>query len=260
MDCEVILQPKTALRGEKMLRSMLEAAEEAGVRCVVTDQWRRQAPWMMTYGLGHLGRRPYQEAHKRRGGRLIGWDLGYWNRDVPLAFNMRLTLDDDHPNRWLRKEPAGRFDSTGIQLRNDYDPSGPVVLVGLGKKQRALMGFQGQQWERQKFQELRRSGKRVVYRPKRPENLPGCETRMGEIDDAIRGASLVVCHHSNVAVDACIAGIPVECEAGAAFSLYRENANPSEEQRLEFLRSLAWWQWNPIEAVKAWEYIKERLT
>ena len=37
----------------------------------------------------------------------------------------------------------------------------------------------------------------------------------GTIADVLNGCSVVVCRHSNVAVDACIAGVPVECEGGA---------------------------------------------
>jgi len=264
MRCEVLLQPRTALRGEKMLSSMVEASARAGVECIVsTGEWRGLAPLLMTYGLGHLQRRPWQEAHKRGGGRLIGWDLGYWNRDVPLAFSMRLTIDDDHPHRLVRDEPADRWEAAGIVLREDANADGPVVLVGLGKKQRALMGSRTQEWERRQAAALRRRfpDREVVYRPKRGgDELPGFRTMQGEIEQVLRGASLVVCHHSNVAVDACIAGVPVECEDGIALALYRGNPAPSREERLRFLRSVAWWQWTPLEAARAWEFIKARLT
>ena len=53
---------------------------------------------------------------------------------------MRLTIDDDHPHRFVRDEAPERWEAAGIALRENYNPDGPVVLVGLGKKQRALMG------------------------------------------------------------------------------------------------------------------------
>lgn len=263
MDCEVIVQKRMALRGEKMLRAMIEAGEDAGVRVTVTDKWRHQAPLLMSYGLGHPERKLWTRAHVKAGGRLIGFDLGYWLRDEPLKFNMRMTLDQDHPHKWIRPESPERFDATGIELREDWDPMGPIVLCGLGQKQRALMGYRGQEWELRALRGLRdRYGRRrVIYRPKRPEvSLPGCGLGMGPIESVIKGAALVACHHSNVAVDACIAGVPVECEDGAAFALYRNNPAPDRDQRLEFLRSLAWWQWNPTEANQCWQYIKTRLS
>lgn len=261
MRCEVLLQPNTARRGEKMLRAMIAAAPRCGVECVLTSVWRKAAPVLMTYGLGHLQRRPWQEAHKREGGRLIGWDLGYWDRDIPIHFRMRLTLDDDHPHRLVREESPERFQQSGIELREDSDPAGPVVLVGLGRKQRAMMRLDPQAWERKKLAELkcRFPDREVIYRPKRNEYVHGFRTLTGPIETAIRGASLVVCHHSNVAVDACIAGVPVECEDGIAFALYRDNPSPSREERLRFLQGVAWWQWTTAESVQAWQFIKARM-
>lgn len=263
MDCEVLTSRDLSARGQKMLAAMITAAPAAGVRVIVTDSWQRMAPVLMSYGLGHPVRRDWTRAHVRAGGRLIGWDLGYWKREEPLAFNMRLTIDDDHPHRWIAPMPAARFDASGIQLREDGDPDGPVVLCGLGRKQRALRGFRGQEWELRTLAAIRAAhpGRAVLYRPKRAEAaLPRCRTAVGPIEDVVRGASLVVCGHSNVAIDACIAGVPVECEDGAALALYRNNPAPTREQRLEFLRSVAWWQWNPKEAVAAWQFIRTRLS
>lgn len=263
MDCEVLVAPNTALRGEKMLAAMIAAAPDAGVRCVVTEKPTGSAQFLMTYGLGHPVRRKWTQAHLQRGGRVIGWDLGYWHRDEPGRAHMRLTIDDDHPHRWIESMPPERWDATGIQLREDFNPKGPILLCGLGRKQRELKGYAGQQWERGTLARLLKQhpGRQVIYRPKRPEKpLYGCQTSGGLIEQALRGASLVVCSHSNVAVDACIAGVPVECEDGAAFALYRKGPKPTRSERLEFLRSLAWWQWNPTEAVEAWKFIRQRLS
>lgn len=239
--------------------AMLRAAPAAGVECALA--YRKPAGramvWM-AYGLGHPVRRPWTQAHVRAGGRLIGWDLGYWNRGEA----MRLTLDDDHPHRWIKPEPPARFDAEGIELREDADPAGPIVLVGLGIKQRRMKGLPGRFWEEAALARLRDEfpGRRVLYRPKRPESpLAGCRTADGEIDDVLRGASLVVTAHSNVSVDACIAGVPVRCEDGAALALYRDNPAPSRAARLDFLRSLAWWQWKPSEAAQAWAFIRAKL-
>lgn len=258
----MLLQPHTALRGEKMLRAMVQAAEAAGVRCTLTDRWQRQAPVLMSYGLGHPERQAWTRRHVRDGGRLIGWDLGYWNRDEPLRFNMRLTIDDEHPHRLLRPMPPERFDAAGIALREDVDPKGPIVLAGLGRKQRVALGLKGQAWELGRLAELRTRFPRatVVYKPKRYElPLPGCRLDLRPIEEVLQGASLLVCGHSNVAIDACIAGVPVECEDGAALALYRDGPAPTREARLAFLRSVAWWQWNPQEAPAAWQFIREQL-
>jgi hypothetical protein len=73
-----------------------------------------------------------------------------------------------------------------------------------------------------------------------------------KIEAVLASASLVVCRHSNVAVDACRMGIPVVCNDGAAAAIYPsrledEAMQPSFETRAEFLRRLAWWQWSAAE-------------
>lgn len=235
-----------------MLRAMIEAAPKVGVRCIVTEKYRGRSQWLMSYGLGHPERRKWTDAHVAGGGRLVGWDMGYWERDE----SMRLSLDGQHPNR-LPDMPPDRWDAAGIALRDDYHPSGPVVLVGMGRKSRIQFGLRGPEWELAALSRL--AGREVVYRPKKPETLPGCRSIYGPIEDALRGASLVVCRHSNVAVDACIAGIPVVCEDGAAALLYGRDIenpiNPGAEQRRRFLQNLAWWQWKPNEAVQAWRFL-----
>src|SRR5690606_31042250 len=97
-------------------------------------------------------------------------------------------------------------------------------------------------------------GRKVIFRPKRRDDMKlPCKTD-GEtpIAELLRGSSLVVCRHSNVAVDAAIAGVPFECEDGAAAWL---QARPyTAENRLDFLRRLAHWQYRPDEADRAWAF------
>lgn len=266
IDVEVLTGKPMARRGDKMLRAMIEAAPAAGFRPIVVESWGQRAPILMSYGLGHPQRRPWTQAHLAAGGRLIGWDLGYWHRDVPMHFGMRLTVDADHPHvrvkAMLGHAPAHRWDAAGIPLREDFYEHGPIILCGLGRKQRHITGHAQQQWELERLRELHRRfpGRRILYRPKRQESpLAGCEFAMGAIEDVLRNASLLVCAHSNTAVDACIAGVPVECDDGAAFALYEGKPAPGSDERRAFLEALAWWQWTMQEAPAAWEFIREQL-
>lgn len=268
MRVEILLAPDTCTRGVGMLEAMIAAAPDVGVEPVVSRKgFKNDCPVLMTYGTGHPIRRPYWKAQRKRGGRCIGWDLGYWHHRQGDTFTMRATLDHDHPSAYMREEPAGRWDSQGIPLREDADPNGPVILVGMGIKAARTHYGRILEWESAKLKTLRARfpAARILFRPKSYGNknviLKGVNLgAAGPIETSLKGASLVVCRHSNVAVDACIAGVPVECEDGAALALYRGNPAPTREERLAFMRSLAWWQWKPEEARECWTYLLQRLS
>jgi hypothetical protein len=264
---EILIPADLASRGRKMLEALAAAAPGCGLRAVVNRAgYRGDCDVLLTYGTGHPVRRPWWQAHRRRGGRCIGLDLGYWGQQEGAAgFYMRATLDDDHPTQFIQPEPPERWEAAGIALREDFDPAGPIVLVGMGIKAAKLHAGGRLRWEQAKLWDLQRRypGRRVIFRPKRYDgpflrSVPLAPA--GPIENCIRGASLVVCRHSNAAVDACIAGVPVECEDGAARALYGRGSAPTRVERLEFLRSLAWWNWKPEEARPAWNYLKSRLS
>ena len=263
MDCEVILSADVSQRATKTLKAMIEAAPKLGIKMYVNEKWRRQSNWLMSYGLGHPIRRKWTEAHVANGGRLIGWDLGYWDRDNA----MRVTVDNLHPWRLITDMPKGRWEQANIALREDADPEGPILLVGMGRKSRAQFAMQDRAWEREALKAIRMvyPDRKIHYRPKVPEDaIPGTVSVGGcPIQEAIQGCSLVVCRHSNVAVDACIAGVPVVCEDGAARAIYRPELampiNPTAQTRLRFLQNLAWWQWTPNEAIQTWKFLTKIL-
>lgn len=257
IDCEILFHDVSS-RATKMFNALIAAAPQAGVNPIITERWSKKSNLLMSYGLGHPQRRLWTEAHVKAGGRLIGWDLSYWDRDNA----MRCTVDNLHPWRLMRDMPGDRWADANIQLREDATPAGHIVLVGMGRKSRAQFAMEDRAWERAALKSIQAiyPDKEIVYKPKRPEDgMKGCRTMDGPIQAALLGASLVVCRHSNVAVDACIAGVPVVCEDGAAAALYGADlanpVNPDREARLRFLQNLAWWQWRPEEAVQAWKFL-----
>jgi hypothetical protein len=230
------------------------------LRC--TSQFQGHSRWLVLFGAGALVNNVARIMQLKGGGRALLWDLGYWgNRHAEL----RMSIDSDHPQQWLDRTPSDpwRWDRRGIQLREDHDPRGPILLVGLGRKSRLYLN--APHWERDQLARLRFEfpGSRIIYRPK-PDNgrnsypVLDCETNVETgIEQLLKGAALVVCRHSNVGVDAVIAGVPVRTEDGAAAWLNDKPFTP--EVRLEFLRRLAWWQWSPNEAREAWQFAR-RIT
>jgi hypothetical protein len=253
--CEVLMDAPMSRRGKRMLQAL---ADTAPAGSVVTTAYTGSRRVLALYGAGLPARAAVMRAHLARGGRVAAWDLGYWDRDDA----MRVSVDNLHPTAaQLALAPAGET-RRPVALREDADPAGPVLLVGIGPKSCDLLGLRFLQWETAALQRIKRShpGRRVLWRPKgkRPVQLPGATLAHGQpIEDALRGCSLVVCRHSNVAIDAAIAGVPVQCDDGAARALYATNPAPAPAERAEFLRRLAWWNWRPTEAAQAWAWINK---
>lgn len=249
----LINDAKMARRGRDHLEAMLEASRGLALASSV---YTGKCKYLMLYGAGLQSRMAVMHKHLDAGGRVIVWDLGYWSRED----HMRLAIDSLHPTKAQLNlaPPARRF---AIKLRNEYDPEGPILLVGLGVKSTSLYGLSYLQWEKRKLAELkiRFPGREIIWRPKGRDRTPLPGTRLSPdifIDDVLIGCSLVVCRHSNVGVDACRLGIPVETDDGAALALYAGNPNPTLDQRQEFLRQLGWWNWAHAEAGQAWNWIE----
>lgn len=213
---------------------------------------------LMVCGPGAPSRLAIANTHRAAGGRVVIWDGGYFR--APGYW--RTSADREHPQHLLDLAPAdrSRFDALKINLRNDFNPRGHIVLVGLGPKTRDIMDTKD--WEACKLRELRQRfpKARIVFRPKpkRPYPQLGIPiAKEGRIDQVLRGAALVVCKHSNVAVDAVVAGVPFEAEDGAARWLVGKSYTP--DNRLEFLRRLAWFMWRADEAPEAWKMVQRML-
>lgn len=201
--------------------------------------------------------------HLESGKSFVAFDLGYWERNaIPRKF--RMAINGHHPKGVMQGPYPGpqRFESANLRTGNVADPSGPIMLVGIGPKSNAV-GADG--WVRRKAKELAAAfpSRQVIYRPKpnKPIELSNYPISTGPIDAALEGISLVVCRHSNVAVDACRLGVPVVCDDGAAAEIYPSQLSdkdnqPSEAVRMEFLHRLAWWQYSSDEPDLIWKWIK----
>lgn len=241
-----------------MLLALAAAARVAGDEVVETTQFQGKSDWLVLFGVGAAVNDQARKAQIARGGRVLHWDLGYFDRKKIIG-HVRMSIDSDHPQQWLdRTEPnPERWRATGVKLRSDSNPSGPILLIGLGRKSREYLGET--MWERSMHARLRVRfpGRRIIFRPKGRDPLRlKCEIdATTPIAELLRGASLVACRHSNVAVDAAIAGVPFEAENGAAMWLQQRDFTPAN--RLEFLQRLSNWQWRATEAAQAWAFAKE---
>lgn len=252
---EIMVDGAMAQRGVRMLRALIDAAPAGSA---VTKSYAGRHNLLVLYGVGLQYRFDAMQAHRARGGHVAMWDLGYFDRDEA----MRVSIDALHPTaEQLMLSPPGNS-RRAFALRQDADPGGPVLLVGLGNKSAHMYRLAPMEWEHKAMKRIaaRYPGRKVLWRPKgrRMYVLPNTALCHGQpIEEALRGCSIVVCRHSNVAVDACIAGVPVDCQDGAALALYGDNPAPTLLQRAEFLQRLTWWNWRPSEAPEAWAWMRK---
>lgn len=254
---EILRGKKTNASGEALLTALTLAMREAGDTVVQTTNYRGQCEWLCLFGVGLPVHNEARKLHVAKGRHALLWDLGYFAREK-LVGPLRMSIDTDHPQQWLDKAPddGARWDSLGIELREDADPDGPIILVGLGQKSRKYL--RQPKWEQKTYATLvdRFPGRRIIYRPKGDDDLVLPCARDGEtpIAELLKGAALVVARHSNVCVDATIAGVPFVAEEGAAMWLAQRAF--TRENRDLFLRRLAYFQWRPDEAAQAWTFSK----
>lgn len=258
-----LLRAKTPSEtAEPMLQAMKAAMLACGDTVKETEEYHGGRDWLVLFGVGYEQHHIARTKQVASGKRALLIDLGYWGRKKVTGY-LRMSIDHDHPQRLLdrTKPDPSRWDALHIGLRHDADPAGPIILVGMGRKSRVYLK-NGDQWEKEALARIqaKHPGRRVIYRQKSPDD----ETRLRcerdadtPIDRLLRGASLVVARHSNVCVDAVVAGVPYEATDGAAMWLVGKEY--SAANRLDFLRRLAWWQWKTTEAAQAWRFAKEMV-
>lgn len=240
-------------KATRMVEAMIEARPPGAI---ASTRYRAKYRGLMLYGPGSREKLPMIRQHVAAGGVAAMWDMGYWDRRDA----MRLSIDGLHPTpAQLDMAPAG-IGRRQFELREDGDASGPVLLIGLGPKSVFAYDIHAPlKWEMAKLRELkaRFPGREIRWRPKgdRAVLLDGTTLMHGmPIEDALRGCSLVVSHHSNCSVDACIAGVRFETEVGAATWFQGRDFNLAN--RSEFLERLSWWEWSRFEAAAAWRWIE----
>lgn len=246
----------------------LASAAGPGVSVSRVESYQGGADWLMLWGYGGANRADLMARQRAAGGRVVVWDLAYWDRDRKL----RVSVDAPHPEAFVmrRTEPVSRWVSDGMPTRSVWFADGPVVVAGIGDKARAHYGpGVVDRWEAARVAECRTlwPTRSVIYRPKRSSGaVPGWASGVsyGPVDRALAGAAIVVTWHSNVAIDAIRSGIPVVCQTGAAAAVCPSTV-PAELAPLpaavrdRFLANLAWWQWAPSEASACWAWLSEVL-
>jgi hypothetical protein len=230
---------------ELAIRSMLPQPN-----AIITKKYTGDHHWLVVCGWG--GGQQQEAFYKRRntGRPVIVLDMSY----LKQGSTFRMSVNAFHPNDQLQFAPNDgiRFDRLGIALHERYNPDGHVVLLSVSEKTCQPFGYRHGEWERSMLEQIRShygSSKRVVFRPKKPEEgtIAGCvDGRDGSIDRWLDGACLAVVHHSNVALDCAVHGVPCVAVDGIGKGFWPDRISevlPTLEQRLGYLRRVAWFDY-----------------
>lgn len=221
-------------------------------------------------------------AYTKRGLPAIYIDLGYWGRHEGgrrEGFH-KFALNTRHPTAYFqnRKHDSCRFRHFGVPIRDwqNTRKKGYILLAGMSAKAAKAEGFAPEEWERDAVKQIREhTDREIVYRPKpnwrAARQLQG--TRMergvdGDVGRWLEKCHAVVTHHSNVSVDAILAGVPVFCWDGVATAPGKASSDlsqietpPEAVDREQWAADIAWTQWSVPEmrSGAAWRYLKDEV-
>jgi len=210
--------------------------------------------------------------HRARSGAVY-IDLGYWGRHEGgrrVGFH-KVSVNSRHPTAYFRKgHRPDRFLHHKIEIKPWSQRGRHILIAGMSAKAAWAEGFMPEAWEQAAIRTLREVTDRpLIYRPKpnwpqaRPLNGAGYSPPTETLEEALRDCHAVVTHHSNVAVDALLAGVPVYAASGVAApmgveSLAQIDAVRLPDDRLEWASDVAYCQWTVDEMARGlpWRHLK----
>ena len=264
---------RSQLVGQAMLRGIRNF--DPTVQLISSQRYRGpNSRIAVFYGLSDGLRQVFDDYRQDERRKAIYVDLGYWGRRKKTRFDgyHKISIDSRHPTGYFQtvEHPADRFRSHSIQIKPWREDGRHILVIGMSGKGALAEGFVPEQWERRTVMQLRELTKRpIVYRPK--PNWIGAKPIMGAafqrespIEHALADAWAVVCHHSNVAVEAILAGVPAICPLGVAsvmagHRLEQIDAPPMPEGREQWASDIAYCQWTMAEMQSgaAWRHLRK---
>lgn len=214
------------------------------------------------------------------GKHVVYMDRGYFGEKRPGTDHYngfhRFAIDALHPTpeqvmlEGCRNDRWRRHRITVNPSRTDGDY---ILVAGMSPNQARNAGLQPLEWELETVKRLRfETDRAIFYRPKPSWEdapyVPGTlDVRDNTLRDLLPSAYLTVSHHSNVAIDGLIAGVPGVVSEGPSrkvcpFTVDLKNPYfPEKKELTQFLCGLSYWQWNRDEMSNglAWNFLRERL-
>lgn len=252
----------------------IQAAGDAPIACREDDYYQPQFSVAVFYGLsGRLKNvfRDYQE----EGRKAVYIDLGYWGRrDGGGRYNgyHKISVNGRHPTSYFQKHHHGddRIRKFGLKAQPWRRNGRAILVAGMSAKASGVEGFKAEEWERSIIEKIKKvSDRPIIYRPKPSwkdaKEIEGTRYSPPEedLEAILHGCWAVVTHHSNVAVDGLVLGIPSFCWAGVAKPMSSKIIEQIEKPiypdgRDQWLSDIAYTQWNTDEIAKGrpWRHLK----
>ena len=202
------------------------------------------------------------------GRKVLFVDLGFFRRKVDGSLDgyYRVTVNEMFPHKVFTGASQPKDRLMRLQLPTPAPmrarENGYILLAGMSAKSAGVNGYAPNEWETKAIVEIRKHTTRnIIYRPKPSykEAVPllGCNYAPGTIalEPLLEDAHCVVTHHSNVAIDGLMVGVPCFVDAdspakafsGASLADLERLPMPTVEAREAWLGTLAYQQWMPWE-------------
>jgi hypothetical protein len=252
---------------------MYAGARAMGDRPVLlsADEYRTpQFPVAVFYGFTPTLRKVMAD-YVAAGLKAVYMDLGYWNREG-LTGHHKIVVNDRHPTAYFQmvKHRSDRAEALGLRVKPWRDGGDHILLAGMGDKAAVAEERQVESWEVAAIEALRRATKRpIIYRPKpswlqaRPLKWTTYSPKAQPLWAVLKNCHAVVTHHSNVAVEAILDGVPAFCWKGVATPMASQQIEQIETPyfppaRDQWIADIAYTQWSiaEIKAGQAWAHLK----
>ncbi len=232
-------------RSGVIAKALAEGARRLDWDVVVTDAWAQDPGADLVAGYGWCNHRLF-DRYRAAGKQFIYVDLGYWQRKSFMGdFNgyHKVVVDGRHATGYFqRNRPHDRLDGAP-EIKPWRRDGTEIVLAGLSPKAAAASGLASLAWEKKMIEEIQAVTDRpIVYRPKpswadaQPIEGVGFAGRDRKIETVLESAWALVTLHSNAALDAIAAGVPIFAEAGLASAVSMRSIADIEAQTEEFDR------------------------
>lgn len=205
--------------------ALLAGAKRMGWDAFVTRDWHETPRADLLAGYGWCNRAMF-EAYRAAGRHFIYVDLGYWHRKQyrsDYGGLHKLVVDGRHATAYFRRNrPRDRL-AGAPEIKPWRQNGAHIVLAGLSAKGAASSGLKPLVWEHDIISRLKRvTGRSIVYRPKpswtSAQPIPGTIFSPPEqpLSEVLADAWALLTLHSNAALDALAAGVPVRAQEGLA--------------------------------------------